>query len=244
MGADFVNESKSLLTMIETAPTVQPKRERFVHRHLDPASRMGEILFGLIMVLSMTLTAGLTVTEDKAGVRQLLVAALGCNIAWGIIDGIMYAMNCMAERSVRARLIRGIQGAPDPGAALDIIRNQVEPELEPLAASEDREALYRAMLKHLTRGIVPKTELKKADLYGGLACFLLVFVSCLPVVVPFLIFSNPTRALRVSNFLLITMLFFVGRKWADYANANRLLVGLAMVAIGLMLVGVAVLLGG
>jgi hypothetical protein len=65
--------------------SVGPKKERFVQRHLDPASRIGEILFGLIMVLSVTLTAGLTVSEGRAGVRQLLVAALGCNIAWGII---------------------------------------------------------------------------------------------------------------------------------------------------------------
>ena len=49
--------------------TDQRKRENFAQRHLDPASRMGEILFGLIMVLSVTLTAGLTVTEGKAGVQ-------------------------------------------------------------------------------------------------------------------------------------------------------------------------------
>src|SRR6187549_177830 len=143
---------------------VRPKRERFVQRHLDPASRMGEILFGLIMVLSVTLTAGLTVSEGKEGVRQLLVAALGCNIAWGIIDGIMYVMNCMAERSVRARLIRAIQGAPDPQSALAMVRNQAEPELEPLAGPDDREVLYRAILKHLTQGTAPHTTIEKSDL--------------------------------------------------------------------------------
>jgi VIT1/CCC1 family predicted Fe2+/Mn2+ transporter len=222
----------------------QPKRERFVQRHLDPASRLGEILFGLIMVLSVTLTAGLTVSEGREGVHQLLVAALGCNIAWGIIDGIMYVMNCMAERSIRARLIREIQDASDPQSALAIIRNQVEPELESLAAPDDREALYRAMLKHLSQGNTPRTTIEKGDLYGGLACFWLVFASCLPVVLPFLIFSNPIRALRVSNFLLIAILFVVGRKWAAYANTNRLVAGLAMVTLGLALVGVAILLGG
>jgi VIT1/CCC1 family predicted Fe2+/Mn2+ transporter len=228
----------------KAAMNAQPQKERFVHRYLDPASRMGEILFGLIMVLSITLTAGLTVAEGRAGVRQLLIAALGCNLAWGLIDGIMYVMNSMAERSVRSRLIREIQSAPSEGAALDMIRNEVEPELESLARPEDREIFYRATLKHLAQGGVLRTTLNKDDLYGGLACFLLVFVSCLPVVAPFLIFSEPTRALRVSNFLLVAMLFAVGNKWAVYANANRLVVGLSMVAIGLALVGVAVLLEG
>jgi hypothetical protein len=40
---------------------------RFVPRYLDPASRLGEVLFGLIMVLTMTLTAGLTIAEGKEG---------------------------------------------------------------------------------------------------------------------------------------------------------------------------------
>jgi hypothetical protein len=63
---------------------------RFTRRHLDPASRLGEILFGLIMVLAVTLTAGLRGAEGKAGVRQLLLAAIGSNVAWGIIDAVMY----------------------------------------------------------------------------------------------------------------------------------------------------------
>jgi len=222
----------------------QPKKERFVQRHLDPASRMGEVLFGLIMVLSITLTEGLSVTEGKAGVRQLLVAAIGCNIAWGMIDGIMYVMNCMAERSVEARLIQAIQAAPDSGAALEIIRNQVEPELESLAGPDDRAAFYQAMLKHLSQGGPPRTRLEKNDFYGGLACFWLVFVSCLPAAVPFLIFSKPALALRVSNLLLIAMLFVVGRKWAAYTNTNRLVAGLAMIGLGLLLVGIAIALGG
>ena len=84
----------------------------------------------------------------------------------------------------------------------------------------------------------------KDDLYGALACFLLVFVSCLPAAIPFFIFSQPHFALRVSNFLLIALLFLVGQKWAQYAGTNRLFTGSAMVTIGLVLVGVAILLGG
>lgn len=222
----------------------QTKRESFTARYLDPASRLGEVLFGLIMVLGATLTAGLTVAEGKAGVRQLLRAALGCNIAWGIIDGVMYVMNCMTERGEKARLIQAIQGAPDPRTALEIVRSEIEPRFETLTGPEDREALCRSILKYLAHGTAPQAAVTKDDLYGALVCFWLVLVSCLPAAVPFLIFSEPVRALRVSNFLLIAMLFFVGREWAHYAHTNRLAAGLVMVAIGLALVGVAVLLGG
>jgi hypothetical protein len=64
-------------------------KKTFVQQHLDPASRLGEVLFGLIMVLTVTLTASLAAKSGKDGVRQLLVTAVGCNIAWGIIDGVM-----------------------------------------------------------------------------------------------------------------------------------------------------------
>ncbi len=222
----------------------EAKRERFVERYLDPASRLGEVLFGLIMVLGATLTAGLTVAEGRAGVRQLLQAALGCNIAWGFIDGIMYVMNCMTMRAEKARLIEAIQRAPDRGAALDIVRGDIEPRFETLAPPDQREALCRSILDYLAQGEPPTTSVTKEDLYGALACFWLVFLSCLPVAVPFLIFPEPLRALRVSNALLIAMLFLVGHKWAQYAHTNRLVAGVIMVAIGLALVGVAVLLGG
>jgi VIT1/CCC1 family predicted Fe2+/Mn2+ transporter len=216
----------------------------FSERHLDPASRLGEILFGLIMVLSVTLTAGLSAQEGPEGVRQLLLAALGCNIAWGIIDAAMYVMNGMTARVEKAHFIWAIRAAPDERAALDIVREEIEPRLELLTGPENREFLCRAVLEYLTHADVPPTGVTKEDLYGAMACFWLVFVSCLPAALPFLFFSDPTNALRVSNVLLIGMLFFVGHKWADYAHTNRPLTGLVMMAIGLALVGVAVALGG
>src|SRR6476619_7380357 len=112
--------------------------KRFVQRYLDPASRLGEILFGLIMVLTVTLTAGLTVAEGRAGVRQLLFTAIGCNFAWGIIDADMYIMNCLTERSGKVRLIEAVQRALDARAALDIIHDQVAPELQSLLDPEER----------------------------------------------------------------------------------------------------------
>jgi VIT1/CCC1 family predicted Fe2+/Mn2+ transporter len=84
----------------------------------------------------------------------------------------------------------------------------------------------------------------KDDLYGALACFLLVFVSCLPAAIPFFIFSQPHFALRVSNLLLLVLLFWVGQKWAQYAGTDRRIAGITMVISGLVLVGIAILLGG
>ena len=217
---------------------------RFTERHLDPASRLAEILFGLIMVLTVTLTASFSVADGKKGVRQLLLAAVGSNAAWGIIDASMYIMNVMVVRRGKIRLVEAVQRASDPEAALALVKGRVEPELQELLGPEKAEAFSKSVLAHIIGAHIKERILTKEDFYGALASFWLVFVSCLPAAIPFLIFGEPQVALRVSNFLLIAGLFYLGQKWADYAGKSRLGVGSAMVAIGLALVGVAIFLGG
>src|SRR4051794_20745734 len=125
--------------------------KQFVATYLDPASRLGEILFGLIMVLTVTLTAGITMEEGPSGVRQLLFAAIGCNIAWGIIDAVMYVMNCVTVRSGKVRLVEAIQRAAHTDAALALIHDGIEPELQELLEPEAAEAMSRSVLKHIGR---------------------------------------------------------------------------------------------
>ena len=120
---------------------------RFTERHLDPASRLGEILFGFIMVLTVTLTAGISVADGKRGVRQLLLAAVGSNVAWGIIDAAMYIMNSMVVRRGKVRLVEAAQRAPDQETALVLIQDRVEPELQELVGPEKAEAFSRSVLK-------------------------------------------------------------------------------------------------
>ncbi len=96
-----------------------PAGETFTARYLDPGSRMGEILFGLIMTLTFTLGAGLVMEEGRAGAREMLIAILGCNLAWGVIDGIFYALGQMFERGrmLRLRLKVRETGSPDDARA-------------------------------------------------------------------------------------------------------------------------------
>jgi len=160
------------------------RMKRYVPRYLDPASRLGEILFGLIMALTFTLGAGLTVDEGRAGVRELLIAAIGCNLAWGIIDAVMYIMNCLTVRTGKMRLVEAIQRAPNTEAGVRLIQDEIEPELQELLGPEQSESLSRSILPHVARAPVAGKRLTKEDLHGAFACFWLVFVSPLPAAVP------------------------------------------------------------
>jgi hypothetical protein len=67
---------------------------------LAPTDRLNEVLAGIIMVL--TFTNALSVSHSgKPDLQAMLIGSLGCNLAWGIIDGIMYLMDCLAVRSHR-----------------------------------------------------------------------------------------------------------------------------------------------
>jgi hypothetical protein len=223
----------------------QPVKQSFVQKYLTPAESLAEILFGLIMVLTFTLTAGIELREEgREGARQLLIATIGCNFAWGIIDGVMYLMNSLFDRSRRTRIILAVQHSKDQNSALELIQRELNPTLASVTSEEDRARLYESILALISRATPEKARLEKEDLYGAIASFWMVFLSTIPAAVPFIFISQPYVALRVSNFLLIALLFFVGYTWARYTHSSRFGMGFGLMLIGLVLVGVAVALGG
>src|SRR6188474_1985025 len=93
-----------------------------LHRSLDPADTLGELIFGLIMVLTFTIGARLLYPEESTD--GLLIAALGCNIAWGIIDAFLYVLGCVFERRRVATLQAGLAAAADREAHLRVLRDE------------------------------------------------------------------------------------------------------------------------
>jgi VIT1/CCC1 family predicted Fe2+/Mn2+ transporter len=82
------------------------------------------------------------------------------------------------------------------------------------------------------------------DWAGALAVFLLVFLSTFPIVVPFLLLGNLHLALRLSNGIALAMLFMTGWVLARHGGHNPLWSGLAMMLVGIVLVGITIALGG
>jgi len=210
-------------------------------RVLEPIDRVSEILFGLIMVL--TFTGSLSVAESgRAEVRDMLIGALGCNLAWGFIDGVFYLMGCLAERGRGIVTFRAVRQAADPGTAHRLIAGA----LPSLVASVLTPAELETIRARLTALPSPpdRARLPKEAWLGALGVFLLVFLSTLPVVIPFTFMTDITVALRISNAIAIAMLFLSGYGFGRITGRNPLLVGIFMVVFGAILVSATIALGG
>lgn len=208
---------------------------------LDPMDRVSEVLFGLIMVL--TFTGSLSVAEVGRGdVRTMLIGALGCNLAWGIIDGIFYLMGCLAEKGRGLSTFHAVRRATSPQKAERLIANALPPVLASVLYPVEIEKLHQR-LKQLPEP-PERARLRKEDWLGAAGVFLLVFLSTLPVAIPFVFIRNPGLALRVSNAVAIAMLFFTGYTFGRITGRRPASVGVAMVILGAVLVGITMLLGG
>ena len=214
----------------------------FIHRHLGPADRLGEILFGLIMALGFT--GAVRLGHEEADSRALFTGILGCNIAWAIVDGVMYAIGELFERGRRAKLGREIKSVADDGEALKIIAGEYDPQLESLAGAGRRDELYRDILATLRRSEIPSARIHRQDLLSATAVALVILVSTLPVVVPYLVFKDPERAVRISNAVALVQLFLLGMWWGRMIGVGSVRVGAGLTAVGMILVGVTIALGG
>ena len=215
--------------------------ERSSKRVLEPIDRVSEVLFGLIMVL--TFTGSLSVAEaGRDDVRTMLIGALGCNLAWGIIDGVLYLMGCLAEKGRGLLAFRAVRKTTDPRQAQRLIADALPPVITSILQPAELDTMSRR-LKDLPEP-PEQARLHRDDWLGAVGVFLLVFLCTFPVVIPFIFMHNAGPALRVSNAIAVVMLFLTGYAFGRMTGRHPWLVGISMVVFGLILVGLTIALGG
>src|SRR5262245_17314607 len=207
---------------------------------IAPIDRISEVLFGLIMVLTSTSTLSV-VNAGRPEIRTMILGALGCNLAWGIIDAGLYVLGCIDARGRGLSTLRAVRQAADAAEARRVIAAALP---EPLSGLPDEQ--LEPMRQELLRLPEPplRPGLTREDALGALGVCLLVFLSTFPPVIPFLLWGDVQTALRISNAVAIAMLFACGYAYARGTGLQPWTTGLVMVAIGLALVAVAVALGG
>ncbi|MCU7550471.1 VIT1/CCC1 transporter family protein [Chitinophagaceae bacterium LB-8] len=210
-------------------------------RLLDPMDRAEGILFGLIMALSFTCSISIANTH-RAEIRQLLVGAISCNLAWGLVDAVMYLIGVLAQKNRNKVIFDAIQNSSET----DKVRKYISDALPPIVASViGTEGLEQIRNKLMNLPEVNRSvRLTGHDIKKALAIFLLVFISTFPVVVPFVLIHDTMVALRFSNLVAIVMMFLCGWSVAKYVGFNKWKMSISMILIGIILVAITIALGG
>lgn len=222
----------------------------FMAHLLDPIDTLSEVIFSVLILLTFTLAFRIFIIGDgqpvtNEYVKDLVWAALGAAIAWGIIDGIMYALFQVLGRSERHRLLWHIQAAHTADEAVSAIADEFDYMMEPITGEEQRRTLYEDILDHLRTSQPRAVGLKREDLTGGLASVLIAILAVMPSFLPLFIFpSNYPLAIRLSNIVSFIVLFAAGYEWGRYTGMSRWRTGLLVMGVGALLVAVAIPLGG
>lgn len=205
---------------------------------LSPIDRLTEVLYGILLMLTFTGTLRV-VSQDEGDVSATLWAAVGCSLAWGLVDGCMYAVDSLASRNRSYYLLRKLRQDPTGArkAVMDSMPDRVAESLSPGEWDKLVAALARLP-------VPPRAPLKREDLVGGVLVFLLANAALLPLAAPFALIRDLDLAHHISNGLALVMLFVAGAWLARYTGQEPLRVGLGFVIFGVALVGVTLALGG
>ena len=208
---------------------------------IDVEDRIAEILFGLIMALTFTCTISIA-ESDEATVKEMLIGALGCNTAWGLVDAVLFILLAKTSEGRGYTILNFVRRSQEKDKAIEFIADSMPPVIADVLQPAEMEMIRQRILQLPESTVKKKRTFKNFKIAVGI--FFLVFLSTFPVAAPFIFIDDVQTALRISNAIAILLLFFCGWGLAKYAGRNRLFVGIIMSLLGIALVLITIALGG
>jgi hypothetical protein len=206
---------------------------------LDPIDRASEVVFGTLMAMSFSGTLSVA-TAGEQDVHTMMLAALGCNLAWGLTDGVMFLVAAITEERRKAGLLVRLHNARDNAEADRLIADELPPRLQTHA----NPAVYEAIRESLMNATEPVNVVNFRRIRDAVQVFLLVALSTFPIVLPFMFVEETMLALRLSNLMGLLTLFVSGYFLGRYADGRPLRFAFGMSLIGAVMIGVIIALGG
>ena len=210
---------------------------------LDPIERISEILVGLIMAVTIVGAVSIA-TPGPDDIRTVTVAAFGCNLAWGLVDAVMFLIGTVTERDRNRVLAIRIRGA-EPETAHRLIKRALPEYVAALLEPDAIEGIRRRLA-----GVPPAAHrflwnLTPRDYQAAFSIFLMVVIATFPVVIPFVLTSDAVLAIRLSRIITLVMMFLAGYVLARYCgDAKPWVAGLTMAVLGVVLIAAVKALGG
>lgn len=207
---------------------------------LSPVDRVCELCFGLFMALTFVGAVSAATAGHDAG-RVMFYSALGCNVAWGLADAVMFLVRTLTHRARRRALAIAIRAEDDPAQGVRALRSELEGVMRTLVTDAELQAV-RARLAAWPE-VPVRPHLQASDYGGAVAIFVMVVLGTFPVALPFLLFDTKA-ALLASRILTLVILFACGLALGRHAGGGGWKSGAAMTAVGVVLTVAIIALGG
>jgi hypothetical protein len=210
----------------------------FVGETLSLGDRISELLYGVLMVTSIS---GLVLIGEPGGENDLyymLVVLFITIIMWGLLDGISYALLSSANRAERETLFESLQVENDPAKRKEAISEDLDETPIARLDEESKARIIEIVDNGLPRNAekMSKNRLTSYEKDIILAAFLLDFIPLIILVFPYLFFDTVKTAALASHIIALAMFVVLGYYYAKYAHLNRWKGAFVCGLLGLILV--------
>ena len=208
---------------------------------LDTIDRVSEMLFGLFM--AVTFVGAVSVADaGRAQIRELFVTSLGCNLAWGLVDAVMYLVRTITARGKALTLVHSVRAARDPASGRALLDGSLSSTMSTLISDAELEGVRGRVLA--LKDVPQRPRLNRSDYLAALGVFLIVVASTFPVVLPFALIGDVAVAKLTSRIVTLVMLFLGGAALGRHAGYGAWKLGFMMTGLGVAVITAIMALGG
>ena len=195
----------------------------FIGETLSLGDRLSELLYGVIMVSSISGLVVIAGPPEDSGFYYMLVVLFITIILWGLLDGISYALLSAADRSEREVLLESLGTEADAEKRKDAIAEELDDTLVSRLDEGSRMRIVEIIEKGLPRTMktIKKNKLTSFEKKIVLAAFLLDFLALVILVIPYLIFDRLAIAALISHIIALVMFVIIGYYYAKFAHLNK-----------------------
>jgi VIT1/CCC1 family predicted Fe2+/Mn2+ transporter len=220
-----------------------------IKKYLSPSDRLTEIITSIIMTMAVIGATRIGIGANNNNFHVIFYAAIGCDIAWGMIDAVLYIFSELMDRGRHALFLKSVQAIQDKDKAIEFITKKVEEEMDPAILEhfnhEDRIQLSQKVVQFSSKMTPVNVHISKDDVFGAISIFVVVICTGLVLLIPFVLFSGDiTFASRISEIIALILLFLIGYRWAKTTNRPKIQTGIIMALLGVVIDVIVILLGG
>jgi len=219
--------------------------------YMEPMDAAAEAFFGLVMALEISNVARLAlIGQDEDMIMSvLLVAIIGCNLAWGMADGVMNALSNYYEKLRQYRLAIELSSATKEQAevrAEQALRDSMSQMERQLLDDQGIGVMAKEIVRCTKTSHPEKPRLGKEEVnIWGISLFFNAFMA-LPILAIYLVAGSIglNAATLLANVVGLVLFFAIGYVLDRNVGPYKFLTGCVMVIVGFVMLGIIIVLGG